>query len=132
MFLPNPGSYKAMTGVSRISDTSSNLSTDGATSSAGRVAWLMATWLREGKKPPQAVLGIIEGYLHRVACPTYLGAISLYIGWSLERTEEMLTIMEDGGIVRPLTVDEKRSQGLRIDGNIWCLVERPTVSKARF
>ncbi len=90
------------------------------------------SWLRDSRKPPQAVLGIIVGYLHRVACPTYLGAISLYIGWNLERTEQMLETLQDAGVVRPLTPEEKRSLGMRSDGNVWCLVEKPTPSKARF
>lgn len=91
-----------------------------------------SSWLRDGGHPPQAVLGIIESYLHRVACPVYLGTISLYIGWSLARTEEMMIIMQDGGLVRPLTDDEKRASGYRIDGNIWCLNGKPELSKARF
>jgi len=92
----------------------------------------MVSWLRDGKQPPQAVLGIIEGYLHRVACPTYLGAVSLYIGWSLERTQEMLEILQDRGIVVPMTVEEKRLAGIRSDANVWRLVEKPTPAKARW
>ena len=88
--------------------------------------------LREGYQPPEAVLGIIEGYLHRVACPTYLGAVSLYIGWSLARTEQMMEILQDRGVVLPLDVVEKKQHGFRSDANVWRLVEKPTPAKARW
>ena len=93
---------------------------------------MAGNWLKEGRQPPQAVLGIIEGYLHRVACPTYLGAVSLYIGWSLARTEEMMEMLQERGIVVPLDLNEKKQQGFRSDANVWRLVEKPCVAKARW
>lgn len=93
---------------------------------------MAGTWLKDGKQPPQAVLGIIEGYLHRVACPTYLGTISLYIGWSLARTQEMLEMLQERGIVIPLDPEEKKQHRFRSDANVWRLVENPTPAKARW
>jgi hypothetical protein len=113
-------------------DSTSNLCIHGAITRAGRVVGQMVQWLKDGRQPPQAVLGIIEGYLHRVACPTYMGAISLYIGWSLDRTHEMLVTMQDRGIVAPLTAEERKEQGFPSDANVWRLVEKPTPAKARW
>jgi hypothetical protein len=112
--------------------SSMNLRISGALSGAGRMVGLMASWLREGKQPPQAALEIIVGYLHRVACPTYLGAISLFIGWSLDRTQQMLETLQDHNVVVPLTPEEKKQQGFRSDANVWRLVEEPTPAKARW
>ena len=108
-----------------------SLSTVGAV--AGRVVGpVMASWLREGRQPPQAVLRIIEGYLHRVARPTYVGTLSLYVGWSLARVEEMLVALQDAGVVVPLTPDEKKQAGFRSDANVWRLVGKPDPAKARW
>ena len=92
----------------------------------------MGSWLKDGTLPPQAVLGIIEGYMHRVACPVYMGAVSMYIGWSLARTQEMLEVMQDRGLVVPLTPEEKKELGFRSDANVWRLIEPPTPAKARW
>jgi hypothetical protein len=109
-----------------------NLSTNDAVVHAGRVVGLMSTWLKDRLQPPQVVLGIIEGYMHRVACPVYLGAISLFVGWSLAQVEEMLNTMQDAGLVRPLTHEEKKQHAFREGDNVWCLVEKPTPAKARW
>lgn len=112
--------------------SSSNLAISGAVSRAGRVVGQMVQWLKDGRQPPQAVLGIIEGYMHRVACPTYLGTISLYIGWSLDRTLEMMTTLQDRGIVVPLDPEEKKQMRFPSEANVWRLVEKPTPAKARW
>jgi hypothetical protein len=91
----------------------------------------MASWLQEGKQPPQAVLGIIVGRMHRVAHPLYLGAISLYIGWSLDRTQQMMDVLHDRGIVVQLTPEQLVAAGMRDDGIVYRLTERPSPSKAR-
>lgn len=70
--------------------------------------------------------------MHRVAIPVYLGIISLDIGWSLERTEQMFLELEDQGEVRPATVEEKRMYGMRSDANVWTLVGSAVASKARW
>jgi hypothetical protein len=90
----------------------------------------MASWLREGKEPPQAVLRIIEGYFHRAARPLYLGIVSLYIGWSLDRTQEMLDVLVTRGVIRPATDDEKLAQGFATDGIVYTLVGRPSLALA--
>jgi len=92
----------------------------------------MGSWRKDERHPPQAVLGIIEGLLHRVACPTYLGTISLYIGWSLDRTTQMMEILQDRGIVKPLTPEERKAMGFPSEANVWQLVEKPSVTKARW
>ena len=92
----------------------------------------MMSWLKEGKLPPQAALEIIVGYLHRVACPVYLGTVSLFIGWSLDRTQQMLETLQERGIVVPLTTKEKKEHGFCNDANAWRLIEKPTPAKARF
>ena len=92
----------------------------------------MASLFRDGQKPPPRVLGIIVGYLHRVAHPVYVGILSLEIGWSLARTEEMLRYLEDQGEVHELTVEEKKAHGFRSDANLWTVVGKPQLSKARF
>jgi len=109
-----------------------HLSISSAVAGAGRVVGLMSDWLKDKRPPPQAVLRIIEGYLHRVACPTYLGAISLYIGWSLDRTAQMLEQLQDRGVVVPLTPEERKSMGFPSEANVWRLVEAPTPAKARW
>jgi len=92
----------------------------------------MASWLRDGKQPPQVVLEIIERYLHRVARPMYLGAISLYVGWSLARTQEMLETMQERGLVVPLDANGLKAHGFRDEDIVWHLVAKPTPAKAHW
>lgn len=92
----------------------------------------MVAWLREGKQPPQNVLDLITGYLHRVARPVYLGTLSLHIGYSLAQTEAFLVILEERGIVRPMTEDEKLEHRFRKDGNVFRLVGKPNPAKGRW
>lgn len=72
------------------------------------------------------------GYFHRVARPTYMGIVAGYIGWSLERTQEMFDQLVEEKVIRPLTVDEKLAQKLREDANLYVLVEKPSCAKARW
>ena len=109
-----------------------NLSTDGTLLRAGGSLGSMASLFRDGQKPPQKVLEIIVGYLHRVAHPTYMGILSLEVGWSLARTEEMLRHLEDLGEVHELTPEEKQAQGFRSDANLWTVVGKPRLCKARW
>jgi hypothetical protein len=92
----------------------------------------MEKWLIDGRQPPQIVLRQIEGHLHRVACPLYLGAISLYIGWSLDRTHQMLEVLQTQGIVVPLGPPDLERHGFPAEANVWRLVEKPTPAKARW
>lgn len=90
------------------------------------------SWLREGRRPPQAVLEIIESFFHRVACLVYLGAVSLEIGWNLNRTLEMLQFLQEKGVVRPLTNHEKQRHGFPEIADVWCLNVVQQLNKARF
>lgn len=92
----------------------------------------MATWLKDSRQPPQVVLRLIESYLHRVASPVYVGAISLFVGWSLAQVEEMLVAMQDAGLVVLLTPEEKKAHCFSDGANVWRLVEKPTPAKARW
>jgi len=82
------------------------------------------SWLRDGTKPPQRALEIITDYLDRVASPTYLGAISLEVGWSLARTQEMVTVLVERGLTRELSVGEKRAMGAGEDHLIYVRVTK--------
>ncbi len=90
----------------------------------------MAALFRNGLKPPPKVLEIIVRLFHRLAHPLYLGVISLEIGWSLARTQEMLDALEDRGVVRPMTVEEKVKSGYRDDAILYVLTEKPRPGKA--
>jgi len=84
----------------------------------------MSSWLRDGTAPPPRALEIIIGHFDRVACPTYLGAISLEVGWSLARTQEMVTVLVHQGLVRELSIDEKRAMGGDADHTIYVRVSK--------
>ena len=90
----------------------------------------MTALFRDGLKPPPKVLEIIMRLFHRLAHPLYLGVISLEIGWSLARTQEMLDVLQDRGEVRPMTLEEKVKSGYRDDANLYVLTEKPRPSKA--
>jgi hypothetical protein len=92
----------------------------------------MASLFKGGQKPPQKVLEIIVGHMHRVAYPVYVGIVSLEINWSLARTQEMFDLLEEQGVVRPLTQEEKKAQHFPSVANVYVLTERPTPSKARW
>ena len=61
--------------------------------------------------PPAKTLEIIESYFERSYGPKYLGFIALEVGWSLERTQEMLDTLELRGVVRQVSLDEKKRLG---------------------
>lgn len=90
----------------------------------------MSVLFRNGQKPPQRALEIIVRYLNKVANPVYMGLISLEVGWSLARTEEMMELLEDRGVVRKLTPDDLRQRGYRSDANIYELIGKPELRKA--
>jgi hypothetical protein len=86
----------------------------------------MATpFYRDGQRPPQKALEIIVGYMNRVNHPVYLGYVALEIGYSLARTEEMLALLEDQGVVHRLEHAELRASGFRGDANVYGLGPRP-------
>jgi len=92
----------------------------------------MGKLFRDGQVPPQKVLEIIVGLMHRVTNPVYLGIISLEIRYSLARTQEMMELLEERGEVRQVTDDEKRAMKIRLDANLWTLTGPAQLSKARF
>lgn len=106
-----------------------NLGTIG-TVSVRKVAGTMTRLFRDGQKPPQKVLEIIVRHFHRVGRPVYMGIVSLEIGWSLARTQEMFDDLTDKGVIRPMTEAEKLAAKLPIVANTYVLTERPMLSKA--
>ena len=87
---------------------------------------------RDGDVPPEHVLRIIVGFMHRVARPVYLGTVALEVGHSLARTQEMMEALEDRGEARAVGADEKRRLGFREDANVYAVVGEPVLNKARF
>lgn len=75
--------------------------------------------------PSQKVLEIIVGYMNRVGRPVYLGFISLEIRWSLARTQEMMDVLEERGVVRNVPVDELRNKGFPSVAHVYELVKKP-------
>lgn len=88
-------------------------------------------WLRDGSTPPQKALEIIEARLHKVATPMYLGALSLEVGYNLRQTEDMLAVMQQRGIVRRATLEEKAAHLMRPDDEVYALVAVPSIAKSR-
>lgn len=66
----------------------------------------MASWLREGKQPPLRVLERVEDRLRDLKRPAYLGELALYVCWSLERAEEMMTVLCEKGVAKKLDAVE--------------------------
>lgn len=71
-------------------------------------------------------------HFHRVATPVYVGILSLEIGWSLARTEEMLQHLQEQKLLRPMTSEEKKSKKISDEANLWVLTGKAELSKARF
>lgn len=92
----------------------------------------MAPVFRDGSKLPQKALDLIVRRFHMVAKPMYLGEVSMVVSWSLSRTQEMLDELERLGTVRQLSLEEKLKGRFVADGNVYCLVESPKLSKAHF
>ena len=90
----------------------------------------MERQLRDGMRPSPKVLEIIVSYMNRVASPVYLGILSLEVRWSLERTQQMLNELEDKGMVRKVTDEEKRKLGRPLEAILYVLTDRPSLSKA--
>lgn len=83
-------------------------------------------------EPPQVALEKIVSFFHRLDRPVYLGFIATEVKYSLEQTRAMLDVLHDAGAVRPLSVEEKRAQGLDERGDIWMLVEKAHPGKANW
>lgn len=92
----------------------------------------MAPKLLASRRPPQGTSEIIVGYMHRISRPAYVGIVSAYINWSIERTEELFDELEQKGTVRLLTDDEKKSMKMDIRAKLYVLTETAHPSKARW
>ncbi len=58
---------------------------------------------------------------HKLRRPIFLGVLSLEIGRSLVRTEEIVNIMLDEGLLRSLTREELHALGAEIDAKVYVL-----------
>jgi hypothetical protein len=74
----------------------------------------------------------IVSYFHRVDRPVYLGFVALEIRYSLEQTRAMFEVLHDVGVLRPLTVEEKRAQHIDERGEVWVLVDKAHPGKANW
>lgn len=77
-----------------------------------------------------AALEKIIRYFHRMNSPLYLGYISIEIGHSIEQTQEMVDNLIEAGVIRALSIDEKRQKNIDEDANIYSLVSMAQLSKA--
>jgi len=78
------------------------------TSVAAEALAKMTKLFSEGRRPPRAALDRIVSFFHKRETPVFLGQVALDIGYSLDQTEAMLEALIDVGIVRRLTLDEKK------------------------
>lgn len=69
----------------------------------------------------------IMRFMHNRARPMYLGEISNDIGHNLEQTCVFLTSMEDDGIVRRLTSEEKAARGLDVRSDVWTILAERSI-----
>ncbi len=72
----------------------------------------------------ERALQIIESYFERVSRPLYLGYLSLEVGWSLDRTKQMLDVLQDRGVVRLLHDSEKTQYGFPQRAIVYGLTKR--------
>lgn len=83
---------------------------------------LVSKWLKDGRQPPQAALEKIINHFRRVDRPTYLGNVSVEIGYSLNQTVEMFDVLASSGKIRPLSDDEKVEHEFHPMCDVWVLV----------
>jgi hypothetical protein len=77
------------------------------------------SWSQTGVRPPQAALDRTVAFLKEQRSPTYMGAVSLLVGWSLARTQELLDVLQLDGSVHRLTDDELIAICLPVGSNVW-------------
>jgi len=82
------------------------------------------------RSSPRSALEKIIRYFHRMNSPLYLGYISIEIGHSIEETQEMIDDLVVSGVIRALSIDEKRQKNIAEDANIYSLVSIAQLSKA--
>lgn len=84
----------------------------------------MSKWYRGDTRPPQVALEKILYYFRRVNRPIYLGSAALEVGYALSPTEAMFEVLEESGLIRPLTILEKRNLGVDERGSIYVLTDK--------
>jgi hypothetical protein len=92
----------------------------------------MASLFRDGQKPPPKALELIIRLFHKATHPLFLGIVSLEVGWSLARTQEMFNLLASEKTIRRATAKEKAEFGLRPDANVYVLVGKAEASKANW
>lgn len=70
---------------------------------------------------PAVLFARIEREFHRSHRPLLLGEVSLVVGWSLERTEQALSVLVERGTVRHATIAEKVARDLVEDASLYAL-----------
>jgi hypothetical protein len=90
----------------------------------------MSSLFSDGRQLPEKALRIIEGMFHRVNHPLFLGVLALEVRWNLQRTQEMLDVLEGRGVIRPATPDEKQEHGLQPDAHVYVLIGVRSLMKA--
>lgn len=84
----------------------------------------MGYTFRDGRLPPQKALEIIVCYMKRMITPVYLGILSVEVGWSLARTQEMMERLEDARCVHRLDETRLRHLGMRPESVVYALGPR--------
>jgi hypothetical protein len=82
--------------------------------------------------PPDSVLERIIAQFHRLARPVFLGEISLEVGWSLERVQQMLQRLIDSGVIREATGAEVQSLGGLNGSFVYALTTQASPALARW
>jgi hypothetical protein len=83
------------------------------------------TRLLESLGIPDSVFEHALRYFHKAYRPVFLGELSAEIGWSAERTEEVVLALISNGSVRHATDEEKMAIDAARDANLYSLaVER--------
>ena len=80
-------------------------------------------------KYPQTALKKIISYFHRVDSYVYAGYVSIEIGHSLLKTQEMLDHLVENNMIRMLSTDEKNILQIEHKNNVYVLVEKASISK---
>ena len=83
----------------------------------------MAQRFSYSHRPPSEALEKIVSCFHRSNKALYLGQVALEIGWSLERTQQMIELLVEDNVLRPATEDEKQRVNLSSHAVIYVLVE---------
>jgi hypothetical protein len=61
--------------------------------------------IEEDRPPERATKKLLE-YMHRIERPAFVGSVAIEIGWSIDRTMEMLERFVHDGAIRWATQDE--------------------------